>query len=71
MLDKDNVNIEVRKADLLDTLTEIEREANILLRNIAKFREDIALVSTVEEAKEFDETHNLEEGLNLINVWGK
>ena len=57
------MNIEKRKNEMLAILTELDAEIRILSDRIAKAREDLANVYTVDDAKRFDENCDLEKGL--------
>lgn len=60
------MDIDVRKQKMLIDLKELEDECNMLLSRIDIYREDLLNVKTEKEAMEFDNTHNLEEGLKII-----
>lgn len=60
------MNIETRKSELLIQLMEINKECEILKSRIVSCVEDLLKVHTEAEAKVFDQTHNLEEGLKHI-----
>lgn len=62
-------NIEQRKVDALAVLAEMESDIETLKKNIAKAREDMPKVQTEAEAKEFDQSHDLEEGLKHIKLF--
>lgn len=48
---------------------ELEREIVILSKNITKAQMDLAKVQTMGDAKEFDKSHDLEEGLKHIQLF--
>ena len=60
------MDIDVRKQKMLIDLKELEDECNMLLSRIDIYRKDLLNVKTEKEAMEFDNTHNLEEGLKII-----
>lgn len=60
------MNIEKRKIRMLVELEEVREECEILIDRILSYRKDLLKVNTEKEANEFDETHNLEEGLKHI-----
>lgn len=60
------MDLDVRKQKMLIDLKELEDECNMLLSRIDIYREDLLNVKTEKEAMEFDNTHNLEEGLKII-----
>ena len=64
-----NMNFNVRKEAILVDLLRLEEEAKLLLERIPAWREDLLKVKTEEEALEFDKTHDLEEGLNIIRLF--
>ena len=63
------MDIEKKKVELFSVLMELETEIVILSRNIAKAYEDLANVKTLDDAKEFDENHDLEDGLKHIQLF--
>ena len=63
------MNIEKRKNEMLAILTELDAEIRILSDRIAKAREDLANVYTVDDAKRFDENCDLEKGLKYIRLF--
>ena len=63
------MNIDIRKQELLATLYQVEQEAKLLLKRIPTFREDLLNVKTEEEARNFDESHDLEQGLKHIKLF--
>lgn len=64
-----DMNIEQRKVDMFAVLAEVESDIETLKKNIAKAREDLSKVQTEAEAKEFDQSHDLEEGLKHIELF--
>lgn len=62
------MNVDVRKQQMLVELKQIREECEILIERTHAYREDLLKVKTEEEAKEFDRTHNLEEGLRHISL---
>lgn len=63
------MDVEKRKVELFVILAELEADIEVLRKNVAKAREDLEKVQTADEAKEFDENHDLEEGLNHIQLF--
>ena len=63
-----DMDIEKQKLELFAVLMELETEIKILSTNIAKAQVDLANVRTMDDAKEFDENHDLEEGLKYIRL---
>ncbi|MBQ7289051.1 MAG: hypothetical protein IJW78_04905 [Clostridia bacterium] len=58
--------IEARKQRIFEDLATLEKEAKVLLDRIQTFASDLEAVHTVEQANEFDRTHDLEEGFTII-----
>lgn len=63
------MNIEKKKDELLAVLAELDAEIKILSDRIAKAREDLANVYTMDDAKRFDENCDLEKGLKHIQLF--
>lgn len=63
------MNIDIRKHEMLVILHQIEQEAKLLLERIPTFREDLLKVKTEEEARAYDESHDLEQGLKHIELF--
>lgn len=63
------MDIEKKKVELFAVLMELEANIKVLSNNIAKAYEDLANVHTMEDAKQFDESHDLEEGLKHIELF--
>lgn len=63
------MDIEKKKVELFSVLMELETDIGILSRNIAKAYEDLANVKTLDDAKEFDKNHDLEDGLKHIQLF--
>ena len=61
------MNIEKKKDELLAVLAELDAEIKTLSDRIAKAREDLANVYTMDDAKRFDE--NCEKGLKHIQLF--
>ena len=61
-----NMDIESRKNEALEELEKLRKECEILLERTKIYREDIINVKTEEDAKQFDKTHDIEEGLEII-----
>ena len=60
------MDIESRKNEVLEKLDKLRKECEILLERTQLYREDILNVKTEEDAKRFDKTHDIEEGLEII-----
>lgn len=60
------MDVEKKRAELLAILAELDAEIQALSGRITKAREDLANVYTVDDAKQFDESHDLEKGLKHI-----
>lgn len=63
------MNIEKKKGELLAVLAELDAEIKTLSDRIAKAREDLANVYTMDDAKRFDENCDLEKGLKHIQLF--
>jgi ribosomal protein L29 len=63
------MDIEKKKAELFAILAELDAEIQTLSDRIAKAREDLANVYTVDDTKRFDENHDLEKGLKHIQLF--
>ena len=63
------MDIEKKKVELFAVLLELETEIWILSRNIEKARGDLANVHSLDDAKAFDRSHDLEEGLKHIQLF--
>ncbi len=63
------MNIEKKRNEMLAILAELDAEIRILSDRIAKAREDLANVYTVDDAKRFDENCDLEKGLKHIQLF--
>ena len=64
-----DMDIKQKKIELLGVLIELEDEVKILHKRIVKAMEDLPKIETLEDAKEFDKTHDLEEGLKHIELF--
>ena len=64
-----DMNIEQRKVEMFAVLAEVEADIETLKKNIASAREDLPKVQTKAEAKAFDRSHDLEEGLKHIELF--
>lgn len=62
------MDIEKRKNELLAILAELDAEIRILSDRVAKAREDLSNVYTVDDAKRFVENCDLEKGLKRIQL---
>lgn len=63
------MNIELIKKEVLTNLCELKQECEFLLKRIDEYTEEILKIQTEEEAKIFDETHDIEEGLKIIQLF--
>ena len=63
------MDIESRRKEALEQLDKLRKECEILLERTQLYREDIMSVKTEEDAKQFDETHDIEEGLEIIRLF--
>ena len=61
--------VEKLKKQIYNELDELETECHILLTNIISTRRDLEKVRTKKQAVEFDETHDLEFGLEHIRIF--
>ena len=62
------MNIERRTQQILVELQQLRAECEFLIERTHSFEEDLLKVKTEEEAKQYDATHDLEEGLNIISL---
>lgn len=63
------MNIEARINQLVKELSEIRKECEILIERTYTFREDLLKIKTEEEARSFDNTHDIEDGLKHIRLF--
>lgn len=63
------MDIEKKKAELFAILAELDAEIQTLSDRVTKARKDLANVYTVDDAKRFDENHDLEKGLKHIQLF--
>lgn len=63
------MDIEKRRNEMLAILAELDAEIQILSDRIAKAREDLANVYTVDDAKRFEENCDFEKGLKHIQLF--
>ena len=63
------MDIDIRKQEMIVQLSRLRKECEILIERTYTYREDLLNVKTEEEAKQFDETHDLEEGLEIIRLF--
>ena len=63
------MNIDLRKNEMLLQLQKLRKECEILIERTYIYREDLLNVKNEEEARKFDETHDLEEGLEIIRLF--
>ena len=63
------MDIEKRRAEMFVILEELDAEIQILSDRIAKAREDLADVYTVDDAKRIDDNCDLEKGLKHIQLF--
>ena len=64
-----NMNIDLRKNEMLLQLQKLRKECEILIERTYTYREDLLNVKNEEETRQFDETHDLEEGLEIIRLF--
>lgn len=64
------MDIEQLKNKYLENLDGLEKEVRTLLDRIEKARKEIPKISTIEEANTFAREHDLEEGLEHIELFG-
>ena len=63
------MDIEKKKEELFILLRNIEDEATTLIYRVANARADLYRVKTEEDAREYDATHDLEEGFKHIELF--
>ena len=63
------MDIDLRKNETLLQLQKLRKECEILIERTYTYREDLLNVKNEEEARQFDETHDLEEGLEIIRLF--
>ena len=63
------MDIESIRKEALETLEKIRQECEILIERTQVYRDDILNVKTEEDAKQFDKTHDIEEGLEIIRLF--
>ena len=63
------MDIESRRNEALETLEKLRQECEILIERTKVYRDYILNVKTEEDAKQFDETHDIEEGLEIIRLF--
>ena len=63
------MDIEKRKAEMFAILAELDADIRTLSDRIAKAREDLANVYTVDDAERFDENCDLENVLKHIQLF--
>ena len=63
------MNIDLRKNEMLLQLQKLRKECEILIERTYTYREDLLNVKNEEGARQFDETHDLEEGLEIIRLF--
>ncbi len=63
------MDIESKRNEALQELEKLRKECEILLERTKVYRGDILNVKTEEDAKQFDETHDIEEGLEIIRLY--
>ena len=62
-------DFEKKKEEIRSILDGIEKEAETLLENIAKFRKDLDDVDEKTDPEAFDAAHDLERGLKYIRLY--
>ncbi len=63
------MDVEKKRDKLLAILAELDAEIQTLSDRIIKAREDLVNVYTVDDAKRFNENHDLEKGLKYIRLF--
>ena len=63
------MDIESRRNEALEILEKLRQECEILIERTQVYRDDILNIKTEEDAKQFDETHDIEEGLEIIRLF--
>ena len=63
------MDIESIRKEALEKLDKLRKECEILIERTQVYRQDILNVKTEEDAKQFDETHDIEEGLEIIRLF--
>jgi hypothetical protein len=63
------MDVEKKRDELLAILAELDAEIQTLSNRIAKAREDLANVYTVDDVKRFGENCDLEKGLKHIQLF--
>ena len=63
------MDIESIRKEALETLEKIRQECEILIERTQVYRDDILNVKTEEDVEQFDETHDIEEGLEIIRLF--
>lgn len=63
------INVEERKKIVLKQLEEVENDMQLLKERIREMIIDLSAVKTEDDAKEFDLTHDLEQGLKHISLF--
>jgi predicted metal-dependent peptidase len=63
------INIDVRIKQLIAELAQVRNECEILIERTHTYEEDLLKVKTEEQARAFDNTHDIEEGLSHIRLF--
>ena len=63
------MDIDLRKNEMLLQLQKLRKECKILIERTYTYREDLLNGKNEEEARQFDDTHDLEEGLEIIRLF--
>ena len=63
------MDVEKKRDKLLAILAELDAEIQTLSDRIIKARKDLVNVYTVDDAKRFNENHDLEKGLKYIRLF--
>lgn len=63
------INVEERKKIVLKQLEEVENDMQLLKERIREMIIDLSAVKTEDDTKEFDLTHDLEQGLKHISLF--
>ena len=60
---------DIKKREMKEILQRVRNDCDILIARTYDFEADLMGVNNEEEAKEFDRTHDLEEGLMYIRLF--
>ena len=65
------MNIEERKQLILDNVTRLEKDIEVLRSNISELKQRVPLIKTELDAEKFDLEFDLENGLEIIRLFQK